>query len=74
MTGNVQENCVKRSLLKRHKIDFQDQLSLNEGQKYCKILKGEYSAILKAFIKLLFGIKIFDLSTFECPFYTGFTV
>ena len=30
--------CVKRSLLKRPKTVFQDQLSLNAGQKYCRML------------------------------------
>ena len=40
--------------LKRTKIGFQDQLSLNEGQKY--------SAILSTFIKLPFVIMTFVLS------------
>ena len=53
---------------------FQDQLSLNEGQKYCKMLQGEHSAILSTFIKLPFFIKIFILSIFEWQFYTGFAV
>ena len=30
--------------------------------------------MLSTFIKLPFVIKIFVLSIFECPFYTGFTV
>ena len=34
----------------------------------------EHYAILSTFIKLPFVIKIFDLSIFEWPFYTGFTV
>ena len=34
----------------------------------------EYSAIISTFIKLPFVIKIFVLSIFEWPFYTGFTV
>ena len=38
------------------------------------MLQGEHSAILSTFIKLLFAIKIFVLSFFEWPFYTGFTV
>ena len=38
------------------------------------MLQGEHSAILSTFIKLPFVIKIFVLSTFEWPFYTGFTV
>ena len=32
------------------------------------------AAILLAFIKLQFVIKIFVLSIFDCPFYTSFTV
>ena len=39
--GNAISRCskttVKRPLSIRHKIDFQDQLSLNAGQKYCRI-------------------------------------
>ena len=38
------------------------------------MLQGEPSAILLTFIKLPFVIKIFVLSIFEWPFYTGFTV
>ena len=38
------------------------------------MFQGEPSAILLTFIKLLFVIKIFVLSSFEWPFYTGFTV
>ena len=34
----------------------------------------EHSAILSTFIKLALVIKIFVLSIFEWPFYTGFTV
>ena len=59
---------VKRPLSKRPKNGFQDQLSLNAGQKYCRMLQREHSAILSTFIKLLFVIN------FEWPFYTGFTV
>ena len=55
---------VKRPLSKRPKIGFQDQLSLNAGQKYCRMLQGEHSAILSTFIKLPFVIKIFVLSIF----------
>ena len=60
--------------LKRPKIGFQDQLSLNAGQKYWRMLQGEHSAILLAFIKLPFVINIFVLSIFEWQFYTGFIV
>ena len=45
-------------LQKKTKIGFQDQLSLNAGQTYCRMLQGEHSAILSTFIKLQFVIKI----------------
>ena len=32
------KTCVKQPLSKRPKIGFQDQLSLNAGQKYCRML------------------------------------
>ena len=38
------------------------------------MLQWEHSAILSTFIKLPFVIKIFVLSIFEWPFYTGLTV
>ena len=44
------------------KIGSQDQLSLNAGHKYCRMLQGEHSAILSNFIKPPFVIKIFVLS------------
>ena len=56
------------------KIVFRYQLSLNAGQKYCRMLQGERSAILLTFIKLPFSIKTFVLSIFEWPFKTDFTV
>ena len=68
------KTCLKRTLSKRPKIGFQDQLSLNAGQKYCRMLQGEHYAILLTFNKLPFVIKTFDLSIFEWLFYTGFTV
>ena len=65
---------VRRLFSKKTKIGFQDQLSLNAGQKYCRMLQREHSAILSTFIKLPVVIKIFVLSIFEWPLYTGFTV
>ena len=53
------KSCVKQPLSKRLKIGFQGQLLFNAGQKYCRMLQGEHSAILLAFIKLPFVIKIF---------------
>ena len=63
----LQKTCVQRLLSKKRKIGFQYQLSLNAGQRYCKMLQGEHSVlehftILSTFIKLPFVIKIFVLS------------
>ena len=60
--------------LKETKIAFQDESSINAGQKYCRKLQGEHSAILLTFIKPPFVMKIFVLSIFEWPLKTGFTV
>ena len=55
-------------------MGFQDQLSLTAGQKYCRMLQWEHSAILLTCIKLPHGFKTFVLSIFEWPLKTGFTV
>ena len=70
---NYSKTCVKRQLSKRHKIGFQEQLSLNAVQKYCR-MGTPHSAILLDCIKVPFVIEIFVLSIFELLFYTGFTV
>ena len=72
LTSLYNKTCVKQPL---SKIGFlQEKLSLNAGQKYCRMLQEEHSAILSTFIKLPFVSKIFVLSIFEWPFYTDFTV
>ena len=53
-------------------VVFNGHLLLNADQKHFRMLHGEHSAILSIFIKLLFVIKIFVLSIFEWPYYTGF--
>ena len=57
---------------RRPKIGFQDQLSLNAGKKYFRIL---HSAILFTFIELPFVIKIFVLSILSMKqvFFATFT-
>ena len=68
------KTCLKRPLKKDQKIDFQDRLLLNAGQKYCRMLQREHSAILSTFIKIALIIKILVLSICEWPLKTGFTV
>ena len=47
---------------------------LNAGQKYCRMLQGEPSAIFSTFIKLSFVIKIFVLCMLDQSLKTGCTV
>ena len=47
------------------KVPFNGFQDLIAGQKYCRMLQGEHSAILSTFIKLPFIIKTFVLSFFE---------
>ena len=68
------KTCLMRPLRKKIKNDFQDWLSLNAGQKYCRMLQGEHSAKILTFIKVPFVIKIFVFSIFEWPLKAGFTV
>ena len=69
------KTCLcKTATLKKTKNGFQDQLLLYAGEKYCRMLQGEHSAILSTFIKLPFVIQIIVLAIFEWQFYTGFTV
>ena len=60
--------------LKKTKIGLKYKLSLNAGQKYCRMLKREHSAILSTFINLPVFITVFVLSIFEWALKTGFTV
>ena len=40
LQNKYSETCLKRSRKRRLKIGFQDQLLLNAGQKYCRMLQG----------------------------------
>ena len=70
INNGYSKTCLKRSL-KRTKNCFQLRLSLNAGQKYCRMLQWEHSAILLTFIKLPFSIKTFVLSIFKWPHKSG---
>ena len=48
--------------LKKTKNGFQDRLSLNAGQKYCRMLQRKHPSILSTFSKLPVVIKTFVLS------------
>ena len=54
---------------KVHKLVFKTDYRLMQVESIAECSKGEHSAILLTFIKLLFVIKIFVLSIFEWPFF-----
>ena len=78
------KTCVKWPLSKRPKIGFQYQFCLMQVKCIAECSKGSillyfrpslsYHLSLRSLFCLLFVIKIFVLSIFEWPFYTGFTV
>ena len=75
------KGCTVKPVLSGHskytpKIGFQYQLSLNAGQKYCRMLPLEHSAILSTFIKKPFTTKTFGffLSIFKLLLKICFTV
>ena len=70
------KTCVKRQLSKRPQIGFQDHLSyhLMQVKSIAECSNGSILQYFQPSIKLPFVIKIFILSIFEWPFYTGFTV
>ena len=43
------KTCLKRPLKKRPKIGFHERLSLNAGQKYCRMLQERSSTIVSTF-------------------------
>ena len=59
--GSISEMMGPNISKKTKNIGFQDRSSLNAGQKYCRMLQGEHSAILSTFIQLPFDINIFVL-------------
>ena len=65
------KTCVKRPLSKRPKIGFQDRLSLNAGQKYCRILQY-FRPSLSLHLSLRSLFCLFLSGRFN--FYTDFTV
>ena len=66
---------LNRLSRRRPKIGFQERLSLNAGQKYCRMLQESILQYFRStFIKLPLVFKTFILSIFDWPLKTGFTV
>ena len=68
------KTCLKRPLKNtKNCLFFQDRLSHNAGQKYCRMLPGsilqyEHSAILSTWIYRPFVLTTFVVYIFEWPF------
>ena len=71
--SNIVKPVLRSHSIRRPK-KIQDQLSLNAGQKYCRMLPLEHSAILSTFIKPPLVIKIIVLFFLGWLLKTGFTV
>ena len=74
INSSYSKTCVKRPLSKRLKMIFKTDYRLMQVKQYCRMIERGHSAILSTCIKLSVVIKIFVLSIFERPFYTGVTV
>ena len=61
-------------LEKPTKIGFQYRLSLNAGQRYCRLLQGEHSAILQPSLSYRFPLRPLFCLFFKWPLKTGFTI
>ena len=70
ITDNIVKPVENRHSHKDKKLFFKTNYHLMQ----IKSIALEHSAILQTFIKLQSVIKIFVLSIFKRPFYTGFTV
>ena len=70
---NYSKTCVKRPLSNRPKIGFKDQLLLNAGQKYCRMLQSilQYFRPSLSYHLLLRSVFCLFMSGM---FYTGFTL
>ena len=67
------KTCLKRPLKKKTKIVFQDRLSFNAGQKYCRMLQESILQYFRPSLSYHLSLRPF-LSIFEWLLKTGFTV
>ena len=68
------KTCLKWPLSKRPKVGFQVKLSLDVGQRYCRMLQWEHFAILSTFIKQYFRPSVsyhLSLRPLFCLFLSG---
>ena len=66
--------CLKRPLKKKTKIVFQDQLLLNAGQKYCRMLQESILQYFRPALSYHLSLRPLFFSNFKWPLNTGLTV
>ena len=71
---NYSRTCLKRPLKKKTKIGFLDQVSLNAGQKYCRMLQERILQYFRPSLSYHLSLRPFVLSFSGWPLRTGFTV
>ena len=64
------KTCVKQPLSKRPQTGFQDQLPLNAGQKYCRMLQGEHSASILQYFRPSLSYHL-SLRSWFCLLFSG---
>ena len=74
LTSILGRQCQLLNLCKTAILEKTENWFSNTNYRLMQVKKIAESAILSTCIKLPFVIKIFVLSIFEWPFYTGFTV
>ena len=68
------KTCLNCHSKRRPKISFQDRLSLNAGQKYCRMLQESILQYFRTSLSYHLSLRPFFLSIFAWPLKTGFTV
>ena len=68
------KTCLKWPLKKKTKHWFQDQLSLNAGQKFCRMLQKSILQYFRHSLSYNMFLRPLFFSIFEWPLKTGFTV
>ena len=68
------KTCLKRPLEKKTKIGFQDRLSLNAGQTYCRMLQESILQYFRPSLSYHLPFKTYILSILEWPLKTSLTV
>ena len=68
------KTCLKQPLKRRPKIGFQDRLSLNAGQKFCRMLQESILQYFRPALSYNRTLRHLFFPIFEWPLTSGLTV